>query len=118
MNSFLVLDRKASSQYELRLAYALLTDCERIVLLLLTRRPFALLMEAVPTLHDATSQKATIFILAAVRTLNPVNVNNFLDQVRSPAEARGFFLWPVCPDWLWGPPSYLYNGYRGTFPWD
>jgi hypothetical protein len=37
-------------------------------------------------------------------------------QVRSPAEAKGFFLLPLCPDQLWGLPSLLYNGYRGSFP--
>jgi hypothetical protein len=26
-----------------------------------------------------------------------------------------FFLYPVCPDRLWGPPSLLYNLYRGSF---
>jgi hypothetical protein len=26
-------------------------------------------------------------------------------DIRSPAEAKGFFLWPLCP----GPPSFLYN---------
>jgi hypothetical protein len=35
---------------------------------------------------------------------------------RSPAEAKDFFLYPLCPDRLWGPPSLLYNGYRGSFP--
>jgi hypothetical protein len=35
--------------------------------------------------------------------------------VRFPAEAKGFFLYPLCPDRLWGPPSLLYNGYRGYF---
>jgi hypothetical protein len=35
--------------------------------------------------------------------------------VRSPAEAKGFSLKPLCPDQLWGPPSLLYNGYRGSF---
>jgi hypothetical protein len=37
-------------------------------------------------------------------------------EVRSPAEAKGFFLYPLCPDRLWGPPSLLYNGYRDPFP--
>jgi hypothetical protein len=35
--------------------------------------------------------------------------------VRSPAEAKGIFLQPLCPDRLWSPPSLLYNGYRGLF---
>jgi hypothetical protein len=29
---------------------------------------------------------------------------------------KGFFLQPLCPDWLWGPPSLLYNGTGGSFP--
>jgi hypothetical protein len=37
-------------------------------------------------------------------------------EVRSPAEAKGFFLWPLCPDRLWGPPSLLYDGSRTSFP--
>jgi hypothetical protein len=37
-------------------------------------------------------------------------------EVQSSAEAKGFFLYPLCPNRLWGPPSLLYNGYRRSFP--
>jgi hypothetical protein len=37
-------------------------------------------------------------------------------EVRSPAEAKGFLLEPLCPDRLWDPPSLLYNGYRVSVP--
>jgi hypothetical protein len=37
-------------------------------------------------------------------------------EVRSPAEARDFSSNLLCPARLWGPPSLLYNGYRGPFP--
>jgi hypothetical protein len=33
-------------------------------------------------------------------------------EVRSPVEAKGFFLYPLCPDTFWGPPSLLYNRYN------
>jgi hypothetical protein len=36
-------------------------------------------------------------------------------KVRSSAKAKDFPL-PLCPDRLWGTPSLLYNGYRGSFP--
>jgi hypothetical protein len=37
--------------------------------------------------------------------------------VRIPAGARDF-IFPKCPDWLFSPPSLLFNGYRGLFPGD
>jgi hypothetical protein len=33
-----------------------------------------------------------------------------------PGRGKGFFLYTLCPDRLWVPPSLLYNGYRGSFP--
>jgi hypothetical protein len=37
-------------------------------------------------------------------------------EVWSPAEVKWLFLYPLCPDRLWGPPSLLSNGYGGSFP--
>jgi hypothetical protein len=31
---------------------------------------------------------------------------------------KRFFSSPQCPDWLWGPQSFLSNGYEGSFPRD
>jgi hypothetical protein len=39
-------------------------------------------------------------------------------RVRSPAGEKDFSSILLCPDRLWGPPSLLYNGYRGSFPGD
>jgi hypothetical protein len=36
-------------------------------------------------------------------------------EVRSPAEAKGFFLESLCPDLLCGPHSLLSNGHRESF---
>jgi hypothetical protein len=38
------------------------------------------------------------------------------DRGSIPGRVKGFILYPLCPDRLWGPPSLLYNGYRGSFP--
>jgi hypothetical protein len=32
-----------------------------------------------------------------------------------PGRGKGFFLYPLSPDWLWGPPSLLFLGTRGPF---
>jgi hypothetical protein len=37
-------------------------------------------------------------------------------EVPFPAEAKDFSSNLLCPDRLWGPPSLLSNGYRGSFP--
>jgi hypothetical protein len=33
-----------------------------------------------------------------------------------PRQKRQDIFFSLCPDRLWGPPSLLYNGYRGSFP--
>jgi hypothetical protein len=38
------------------------------------------------------------------------------DRASMPEKGGGFFFYPLRPDRLWGPPSLLYNGYRGLFP--
>jgi hypothetical protein len=43
-------------------------------------------------------------------------LDNRAIEVRSPAEAKGFLFYPLCPDRLWGLPRFLCNGYRGPFP--
>jgi hypothetical protein len=62
--------------------------------------------------------KITIILLMS-RVLSIVSGYGLDDRaiaVRSPAEVKGFFLQPLCPDRLWDQPSLLYNGYRGSFP--
>jgi len=34
-----------------------------------------------------------------------------------PGRGRGFFSSPPCQDRLWGPASFLSNGYQSLFPW-
>jgi hypothetical protein len=36
-------------------------------------------------------------------------------EVRCPTKAKWLFLWPLCPDRQWGPPSLLSNEFRGSF---
>jgi hypothetical protein len=38
------------------------------------------------------------------------------DQGLIPDRSKIFFFQPLRPDRLWGPPSFLFNGYRGSFP--
>jgi hypothetical protein len=52
---------------------------------------------------------------SSVSIVSGYGLDNRAIEVRSPAEAEGFFLYPLCSDRLWGPLSLLYNGYRGSF---
>jgi hypothetical protein len=52
---------------------------------------------------------------SSVSTVSGYELDDQAIEVRSPAEAKGFFLYSLYPDRLWGPPSLLPNGYRGSF---
>jgi hypothetical protein len=39
-----------------------------------------------------------------------------LDEQESIPGIARFFHFPLHPDWLWGPPTLLSNGYGGSFP--
>jgi hypothetical protein len=44
-----------------------------------------------------------------------IHFSNISSWGSIPGRSKGFFLYPLCPDRLWGPPSLLSNGYRGPF---
>jgi hypothetical protein len=70
-----------------------------------------------PVIPSARIQYATTQLRSRGSSVSIVSDYGLDDQaieVRSPAEAKGFFLYPLCPDRLWCPPSVLYNGYRGA----
>jgi hypothetical protein len=52
---------------------------------------------------------------SSVSTVSGHGLENRTIEVRPSAEERGFVLLPLCPDRLWGPPSLLSNGHRGSF---
>jgi hypothetical protein len=54
--------------------------------------------------------------VSSVSIVSDYGLDDRAIEVRFPAQAKGFFLYPLCPDRLWGPPSLLYNGYRGSIP--
>jgi hypothetical protein len=53
---------------------------------------------------------------SSVSIVSGLGLDDRVIEVRSPAETKGFFVQPLSPDRLWGPPSLLYNGYRRSFP--
>jgi hypothetical protein len=53
---------------------------------------------------------------SSVSIVSGCGLDDQMIEVRSQAEARDFSPNLFCPDWLWGPPSLLYNGYWQSFP--
>jgi predicted nucleic acid-binding Zn ribbon protein len=51
---------------------------------------------------------------SSVSIVSGYGPHNRTIEVQSLAEGKGFFVQPLCPHRLWGPPSLLYNGYRGV----
>jgi hypothetical protein len=39
------------------------------------------------------------------------------DQALILGRDKGFFFYPLYPDWFWSPPSLLSSGYHGFLPW-
>jgi hypothetical protein len=52
---------------------------------------------------------------SSVNIVSDYGLDNRAIEVRFPAGAKDFFS-SFCPHRLWGPPSLLYNWYRGSFP--
>jgi hypothetical protein len=53
---------------------------------------------------------------SSVSIVSAYRLDDLAIEVRSTADERGSFLYPLCPERLWGPPSLLASGYRGPFP--
>jgi hypothetical protein len=53
---------------------------------------------------------------SSVSIVSGYGLGDLATEVRPSVQAKGFFLWPLCPARLWGPPSLLYKGYQGPSP--
>jgi hypothetical protein len=70
------------------------------------------------------SRPGTLSVSVALRTISRSRISSgsivsdcgLDDRGSMSGRGKGFFLYPLRPDRLWGPPSLLYNGYRGYFP--
>jgi hypothetical protein len=58
----------------------------------------------------------TIYCRSRGSSVSIVSDYGLNDRCSIPDRGSVFFLQPLRPDRLWGPPSLLYNGYRGSFP--
>jgi hypothetical protein len=59
-----------------------------------------------------------IIIIVVVVIICIISLLTTGDRDSIPGRGKGFFLYPLCLDQLWDPPSLLYNVYRGSFPRD
>jgi hypothetical protein len=69
------------------------------------------------SLHKNNKIKFPFYYVRSRRSSGSIVSDYGLDDRGSiPDRGRGFFFKPLRPDRLWGPPSLLYNGFRGSFP--
>jgi hypothetical protein len=66
--------------------------------------------------HPATLEENVGYIMVYIEPDSIVFDYGLDDRGSIPDRGRGFFLSSLRPDRLWGPPNFLYSGYRGLFP--
>ena len=58
----------------------------------------------------------TCFVPGVQYTGGWMGLRTRLDTFEMMTQSRGRYFSPTGADWLWGPPSPLFNGYSGFFP--